>query len=95
MPEVVPDGTGNLAKYWSEWKDLNLRPPRPEPGVAFHCGVDYPLSIALWQVETHATRATHRRSTSLITYAAAGLDFYDDRPSVEALLIGKGRIKGP
>ena len=33
VPEVVPDGTGNLAKYWSEWQDLNLRPPRPERGV--------------------------------------------------------------
>jgi hypothetical protein len=21
------------AKYWSEWQDLNLRPPRPERGA--------------------------------------------------------------
>ena len=32
MPEVVPDWMENLAKYWSEWQDLNLRPPRPERG---------------------------------------------------------------
>jgi hypothetical protein len=32
VPEVVPDATGNLAKCWSEWQDLNLRPPRPERG---------------------------------------------------------------
>jgi hypothetical protein len=36
VPEVVPDGTGNLAKCWSEWQDLNLRPPRPERGGARH-----------------------------------------------------------
>ena len=24
VPEVVPDGTGNLAKCWSEWQDLLL-----------------------------------------------------------------------
>jgi len=24
VPEVVPDGTGNLAKCWSEWQDLRL-----------------------------------------------------------------------
>ena len=22
-----------FAKYWSEWQDLNLRPPRPERGA--------------------------------------------------------------
>ena len=25
--------SANGAKYWSEWQDLNLRPPRPERGV--------------------------------------------------------------
>jgi hypothetical protein len=32
VPEVVPNGTDNLAKCWSEWQDLNPRPPRPERG---------------------------------------------------------------
>jgi hypothetical protein len=32
VPEVVPDGTGNLGKCWSEWQDLNLRPPRSGRG---------------------------------------------------------------
>jgi hypothetical protein len=45
VPEVVPDGTDNLAKCWSEWQDLNLRPPRPERGaqvsLAFSAGVFY------------------------------------------------------
>src|ERR1700732_4098024 len=26
-----------LAKYWSEWQDLNLRPPRPERGALPDC----------------------------------------------------------
>ena len=26
VPEVVPDGTGNLAKCWSEWQDLGFCP---------------------------------------------------------------------
>ncbi len=30
VPEVVPDWRVNLGKYWSEWQDLNLRPPRPQ-----------------------------------------------------------------
>src|SRR5436853_4918351 len=25
------------AKYWSEWQDLNLRPPRPERGALPDC----------------------------------------------------------
>jgi hypothetical protein len=32
VPEVVPDCMENLGKCWSEWQDLNLRPPRPERG---------------------------------------------------------------
>ena len=36
VPEVVPDATDDLAKCWSEWQDLNLRPPRPERGGARH-----------------------------------------------------------
>jgi hypothetical protein len=35
--ETVPVSILNSAKYWSEWQDLNLRPPRPERG-AFLCG---------------------------------------------------------
>jgi hypothetical protein len=33
VPESVPVDVGISAKYWSEWQDLNLRPPRPERGV--------------------------------------------------------------
>jgi len=33
VPEVVPDGTGNLAKYWSEWQDLNLDPLVPNEAL--------------------------------------------------------------
>jgi hypothetical protein len=32
VPQSVPGHFCNSAKYWSEWQDLNLRPPRPERG---------------------------------------------------------------
>jgi hypothetical protein len=31
--ETVGLGLSGSAKYWSEWQDLNLRPPRPERGA--------------------------------------------------------------
>jgi hypothetical protein len=37
VPQSVPVSILNSAKYWSEWQDLNLRPPRPERG-ALLCG---------------------------------------------------------
>src|ERR1700732_1260887 len=30
VPQSVPVDVGISAKPWSEWQDLNLRPPRPE-----------------------------------------------------------------
>jgi hypothetical protein len=30
VPETVPGVICSCAKKWSEWQDLNLRPPRPE-----------------------------------------------------------------
>ena len=30
VPQSVPVGILISAKCWSEWQDLNLRPPRPE-----------------------------------------------------------------
>jgi integrase len=33
VAETVAGGTERPAKYWSEWQDLNLRPPRPERGA--------------------------------------------------------------
>ena len=30
----VAEAMSNSDKYWSEWQDLNLRPPRPERGGA-------------------------------------------------------------
>ena len=32
MAKPVANVIGNSTKYWSEWQDLNLRPPRPERG---------------------------------------------------------------
>jgi hypothetical protein len=32
VPQSVPLTIGIFAKCWSEWQDLNLRPPRPERG---------------------------------------------------------------
>jgi hypothetical protein len=33
VPQSVPISILISAKYWSEWQDLNLRPPRPERGA--------------------------------------------------------------
>jgi hypothetical protein len=33
VPQSVPVDVGISAKPWSEWQDLNLRPPRPERGA--------------------------------------------------------------
>ncbi len=33
VAEVVAERDDISAKYWSEWQDLNLRPPRPERGA--------------------------------------------------------------
>jgi transposase-like protein len=33
VPQSVPVDVGISAKCWSEWQDLNLRPPRPERGA--------------------------------------------------------------
>ena len=32
VPQSVPVRFRHSAKCWSEWQDLNLRPPRPERG---------------------------------------------------------------
>src|SRR6516165_6113307 len=33
VPQTVPWSSWISAKCWSEWQDLNLRPPRPERGA--------------------------------------------------------------
>ena len=33
VPQSVPGSVWISAKCWSEWQDLNLRPPRPERGA--------------------------------------------------------------
>src|SRR5215469_15163091 len=33
VAQVVADFASKSAKCWSEWQDLNLRPPRPERGA--------------------------------------------------------------
>jgi hypothetical protein len=33
VAQPVADQEVKSAKYWSEWQDLNLRPPRPERGA--------------------------------------------------------------
>ncbi len=36
------------AKSWSEWQDLNLRPPRPERGALPTHGQDFRLLVNQW-----------------------------------------------
>ena len=33
LAELLAAQATFFAKYWSEWQDLNLRPPRPERGA--------------------------------------------------------------
>jgi len=44
----------NSAKYWSEWLDLNLRAPRPEPGAP-----RLRLKIGLAPRDSRISRRTH------------------------------------
>src|SRR4051812_42874627 len=41
VPPIIGRAIGarskTSAKYWSEWQDLNLRPPRPERGALPDC----------------------------------------------------------
>ena len=37
VPQTVPRSFWISAKCWSEWQDLNLRPPRPERGALPDC----------------------------------------------------------
>src|SRR5262249_33341764 len=37
VPQSVPPTIEISAKCWSEWQDLNLRPPRPERGALPDC----------------------------------------------------------
>jgi hypothetical protein len=37
VAQVVADFGSKSAKCWSEWQDLNLRPPRPERGALPDC----------------------------------------------------------
>jgi len=30
LADVLASAISDCVKYWSEWQDLNLRPPRPE-----------------------------------------------------------------
>ena len=38
VADPVAERLSIRAKWWSEWQDLNLRPPRPERGAALPCG---------------------------------------------------------
>ena len=39
LAELLAAQATFFAKYWSEWQDLNLRPPRPERGGEGSSGV--------------------------------------------------------
>jgi hypothetical protein len=37
LAEILAGEGRECAKFWSEWQDLNLRPPRPERGALPDC----------------------------------------------------------
>jgi hypothetical protein len=37
VPHIWPHDQSDFAESWSEWQDLNLRPPRPERGALPDC----------------------------------------------------------
>jgi hypothetical protein len=47
VAEAVADRPFDSAKYWSEWQDLNLRPPRPERGALPECACSPTINTAL------------------------------------------------
>ena len=47
VPHIVPRDDFSCEERWSEWQDLNLRPPRPERGGARMSGgaTETPINI--------------------------------------------------
>src|SRR5690242_8247883 len=37
VPHIWPPSVFEISECWSEWQDLNLRPPRPERGALPDC----------------------------------------------------------
>src|SRR5437762_10426779 len=63
------------AKYWSEWQDLNLRPPRPERGALPDCAT---LRCRWWSLYSPRLRGPQarrqrRQGTEISTRIVLGL----------------------
>ena len=41
VPHIVPRDDFSCEESWSEWQDLNLRPPRPERSLLAHLLANY------------------------------------------------------
>src|ERR1700738_5701588 len=77
-----------LAKYWSEWQDLNLRPPRPERGALPDCATLrltesglYTHNYCVFKQPIGSTRYPRSHGTAqpkperLTSVVASGLDY--------------------
>jgi hypothetical protein len=72
VPHIIPRTSSTVREGWSEWQDLNLRPPRPERGIRPH--VLGTAAIAL----TPLVRAARPRApqTPLAAFAVCAQDFF-------------------
>src|SRR5215467_11008363 len=53
VPHIVPRDNLSCEESWSEWQDLNLRPPRPERGSG---PAEFPSELHSYAVEKFRTR---------------------------------------
>jgi hypothetical protein len=88
------------AKCWSEWQDLNLRPPRPERGALPACDPGSILSLNFAERKHGRTGAGTRPSSGRLDRSVARTTFSTEPKSqlsptpVLALARGESRCRG-
>jgi hypothetical protein len=66
VPQSVPVDVWISAKCWSEWQDLNLRPPRPERGaLPAHAAPTTPAVTTDHDPQVHSSRLSETNAGHL------------------------------